>query len=190
MVRTQHLPNWLLSNNPRFHVDDLPSAHIYVRLKKDQTIDDIPADVLEDCFQLTKENSKEGSKLSKTTIVYTYWSNLKKTAKMDVGQVAFHDENLVRKRDVSKEKNILKVLDKTKEFKEVDFKEERALRDKQEQQAKKKEKELQRLKEKKEIEEKRKQKDMLHYVGVFDESQKRSNKEGTGNYKDLEDDFM
>ena len=43
-----------------FHVDNLSSAHVYLRLKEGQTIDDIPEDVLQDCLQLVKANSIQG----------------------------------------------------------------------------------------------------------------------------------
>jgi predicted ribosome quality control (RQC) complex YloA/Tae2 family protein len=67
-----------------FHVDDLSSAHVYLRLPKDATVDAIPADTLEDCCQLVKANSIEGCKRTKVNIVYTPASNLKKTGNMYV----------------------------------------------------------------------------------------------------------
>ena len=42
---------------------------------------------LEDCAQLVKANSIVGSKRNTVDVVYTPWSNLKKTNAMDVGQV-------------------------------------------------------------------------------------------------------
>lgn len=44
----------------RFHVDDVSSAHVYLRLLKGFTIDNIPANVVEDCAQLVKANSISG----------------------------------------------------------------------------------------------------------------------------------
>lgn len=44
----------------RFHVDDLSSAHVYLRMPPGKTINDIPEGVLEDCLQLVKQNSIEG----------------------------------------------------------------------------------------------------------------------------------
>lgn len=70
-----------------FHVDNLSSAHVYLRLKKGQTLDDIPSTVLDDCAQLVKANSIQGNKTNNLDVVYTMWANLKKTASMDVGQV-------------------------------------------------------------------------------------------------------
>ena len=44
----------------QFHVDNLSSAHVYVRLRDGETWDNIPEELLEDCAQLTKANSIEG----------------------------------------------------------------------------------------------------------------------------------
>jgi len=43
-----------------FHVDNLSSAHIYVRLPEGETWDKISEPLLTDCAQLTKANSIEG----------------------------------------------------------------------------------------------------------------------------------
>lgn len=44
----------------RFHVDKMSSAHVYVRLHKGQSLDDISEALLEDCAQLVKANSIQG----------------------------------------------------------------------------------------------------------------------------------
>jgi len=54
----------------RFHVDKMSSAHVYVRLHKGQTIDDISEGVLEDCVQLVKANSIQG-KVSESSFHFT-----------------------------------------------------------------------------------------------------------------------
>jgi hypothetical protein len=46
----------------RFHVDDMSSAHVYLRLPDGVTIDSIPAGPLEDCAQLVKQNSIQGAR--------------------------------------------------------------------------------------------------------------------------------
>lgn len=46
-----------------FHVDDLSSAHVYLRLKPNQNLDDIPPSVLNECCTLVKANSIEGCKV-------------------------------------------------------------------------------------------------------------------------------
>lgn len=63
---------------------------MYLRLPMGRTIDDIPADTLEDCAQLVKANSISGNKATCVDIVYTPWANLKKTASMEVGQARSH----------------------------------------------------------------------------------------------------
>lgn len=45
----------------RFHVDDLSSAHVYLRLPKGGKMDDIDEDTLEECAQLVKANSIQGT---------------------------------------------------------------------------------------------------------------------------------
>lgn len=45
----------------RFHVDDMSSAHVYLRLPEGTTMDDIPEETLEDCAQLVKQNSIQGA---------------------------------------------------------------------------------------------------------------------------------
>jgi len=46
-----------------FHVDDLSSAHVYLRLNPGMTMDDIPQEALLDCATLVKANSIEGCKV-------------------------------------------------------------------------------------------------------------------------------
>jgi predicted ribosome quality control (RQC) complex YloA/Tae2 family protein len=47
-----------------FHVDDLSSAHVYLRMKPDMTLDDISDDLLLDCASMVKANSIAGCKVS------------------------------------------------------------------------------------------------------------------------------
>ena len=70
----------------RFHVDDLSSAHVYLRLPQGTTMQSIPERTLTECCQLVKANSIQGSKNASVNIVYTPWGNLRKTASMDTGQ--------------------------------------------------------------------------------------------------------
>jgi hypothetical protein len=44
----------------RFHVDKMSSAHVYCRLNKNQTIESLSEELLEDCAQLVKANSIQG----------------------------------------------------------------------------------------------------------------------------------
>jgi hypothetical protein len=62
-----------------------------------------------------------GVKLPSVTVVYTPWTNLKKTQGMDVGQVGFHDDRAVRRRKCFKSNQILKTLEKSKEDRQIDL---------------------------------------------------------------------
>ncbi|KAK8161886.1 hypothetical protein IWX90DRAFT_488389 [Phyllosticta citrichinensis] len=109
-----------------FHVDNLSSAHIYLRLPEGSTWEDIPADLLQDCAQLTKANSIEGNKKDNVTIIYTPWSNLKKDGSMAVGQVGFKDNKKVKRVYVAARENpIVNRLNKTKVEKYPDLQMER-----------------------------------------------------------------
>ena len=74
-------------------MNDLSSAHVYLRLHDGMTIKTIPPLVLADAAQLVKANSIVGNKkeTGRVRIVYTPWSNLLKTKGMDDGQVAYVD---------------------------------------------------------------------------------------------------
>ncbi|RTG88722.1 uncharacterized protein DC041_0010460 [Schistosoma bovis] len=51
------LIRWGWPEDVWFHVDALSSAHVYLRLKEGETLDDVPTAVIQDCAQLVKENS-------------------------------------------------------------------------------------------------------------------------------------
>jgi len=98
-----------------FHVDDLSSAHVYLRMKPDMTLDDISEDLLLDCASLVKANSISGCKQSSVYVVYTRWKNLQKTASMVDGQVGFHRPENVRRMQVEKNNAIVNKIIKTKQ---------------------------------------------------------------------------
>ncbi|WP_459806228.1 NFACT RNA binding domain-containing protein, partial [Herbidospora sp. RD11066] len=50
----EELIKWGYPEDVWFHVDKLSSAHVYLRLPKGETLDDIPSVVLTDCAQLVK----------------------------------------------------------------------------------------------------------------------------------------
>ncbi|KAK1266630.1 hypothetical protein QJS04_geneDACA019336 [Acorus gramineus] len=183
-----------------FHVDKMSSAHVYVRLHKGQTIDDISEGLLEDCVQLVKANSIQGNKVNNIDVVYTPWYNLKKTPSMDVGQVGFHNPKMVRTVRVEKRINeIVNRLNKTKVERKPDLKvicecaaereavnaAERAerklhLRDK------KRREEMERI-------EKEKQAELRSYKGLMVSEKMTSNKQIASTQKtlqELEEDFM
>lgn len=55
-----------------FHVDNLSSAHIYVRLPEGESWDKISEPLLTDCAQLTKANSIEGKLCSSENVNVTF----------------------------------------------------------------------------------------------------------------------
>eukprot|EP01059_Diplonema_ambulator_P033247 TRINITY_DN6874_c0_g1_i1.p1 TRINITY_DN6874_c0_g1~~TRINITY_DN6874_c0_g1_i1.p1 ORF type:complete len:224 (+),score=97.51 TRINITY_DN6874_c0_g1_i1:54-674(+) len=182
----EELIKWGWPEDVWFHVDGHSSAHIYVRLDKGKTIDDLSEDVIEECCQLTKANSIEGCKLNNVKVVYTPWANLKKTPGMDPGQVGFHKSKEVRSFVVAKKKpEIINPLEKTKREKEVNLQVEREQRDKEERHEEKMKMLEQKEADKKQREEEKKNADLKNYVGFMDSSNMTSNKDGI----DL-DDFM
>ncbi|RXH72646.1 hypothetical protein DVH24_012330 [Malus domestica] len=161
-----------------FHVDKMSSAHVYVRLHKGQTIDDI----------------SEGNKVNNVDVVYTPWSNLKKSASMDVGQVGFYNSKNVRTVRVEKRINeVVNRLNRTKVERKPDLKAEREavnaaeraerkqfLRDK------KRREEMERL-------EKERQLELRSYKGLMNSENMTSNKQIASTNKslqELEEDFM
>ena len=98
-----------------FHVDNHSSAHVYLRLPKGETIDDVPEEIVQECSQLTKANSIEGCKLSHVPVIYTMWSNLAKREGMADGQVGYHNRRAVKRTIVEHRINaIVNRLQKTK----------------------------------------------------------------------------
>ena len=127
----EELIRWGWPEDWWFHVDSLSSAHVYVRLPYGANMDELTDEMIEECCQLVKANSIQGCKLNDVRIVYTPWSNLKKTGDMDVGQVGYHDPSKQRFFTVKKKNNaLLNALEKTRVEKEtVDFRAMREERD-------------------------------------------------------------
>ncbi|PKS10131.1 hypothetical protein jhhlp_001881 [Lomentospora prolificans] len=175
-----------------FHVDKLSSAHVYLRMQEGQTWDALPQALLVDLAQLTKANSIEGNKKDNVTIIYTPWANLRKDGSMDVGQVSFQDQKMVKKVHVAQRENpIVNRLNKTRVESKPDLKKERDERMKElrrrEQatlQARKKEE----IRQAQEYKEKKWQKDHA-YDDLFDEDALASSS-NQNRGEDWEDDFM
>ncbi|EXJ79591.1 hypothetical protein A1O3_07870 [Capronia epimyces CBS 606.96] len=141
-----------------FHVDNLSSAHVYLRLKAGESWTAIPQALLEDCAQLTKANSIEGNKKDNVTVIYTPWSNLRKDASMSTGQVGFHDSKKVKKVHVAERQNpIVNRLNKTRVERVPDLRAEREADQKQKRKAERIQREQQKAKER---EEKRKREEL------------------------------
>ena len=97
-----------------FHVDDMSSAHVYLRMNPNMTLDDISNELLIDCASLVKANSIQGCKKNTVYVVYTLWSNLKKTNDMVDGQVGFHQPEFVKRLEIEKNNSIVNALNKSK----------------------------------------------------------------------------
>lgn len=119
-----------------FHVDDMSSAHVYLRLRPNQLLEDVSPETIMECAQLVKANSIEGCKMREVTVskyrkvyslflilmamhffytVYTRWRNLHKTSSMEVGAIGFHDSSKVKRIRVEKDNSIVNRINKTKE---------------------------------------------------------------------------
>lgn len=107
---------------------------MYLRRPLDESIDDINPEAIAEMCQLVKNNSIEGSKAVKVDVIYTEFSNLKKSPTMDVGTVTFYDQKLVRKvKHVERDREIVKAIEKTRVEKHPDLekmKEDRNLEEK------------------------------------------------------------
>lgn len=145
-----------------------------------------------DCAQLVKENSIEGSKLTTTDVKYTPWSNLNKTADMDVGQIGFHDDQLVKTITVKKNAEIIRRLNKTKkQIERPDLAAEREERDRQERIKLRKQQREQRKQEKEEHEQRKTQAELRAYSSLMQADKMTSNKFQEGKSLDeIDDDFM
>ncbi|EOR03931.1 Coiled-coil domain-containing protein 25 [Wallemia ichthyophaga EXF-994] len=121
-IENEELIKHGFDNDVWFHVDKLSSAHVYMRLRDDMSWDNIPHPALYDCSQLVKANSIQGNKKDNVIIIYTPWSNLKKTGDMEDGAVAFHNDRLVKRVHVpTRENAIVNRINKSKTEREVDF---------------------------------------------------------------------
>ncbi|KAE8605665.1 hypothetical protein XENTR_v10015271 [Xenopus tropicalis] len=168
-----------------FHVDKLSSAHVYLRLQKDQTIEDIPKEVLLDCAQLVKANSIQGCKMNNINVVYTPWANLKKTADMDIGQIGFHRQKDVKTMTVEKVSKIVNRLEKTKDERFPDLAAEKEARDREERNEKKAQIQEIKRKEKEEMKKKKEMDELRSYSSLMKSENMSSNQDGNDS-----DDFM
>jgi predicted ribosome quality control (RQC) complex YloA/Tae2 family protein len=104
-----------------FHVDNLSSAHVYLRMPDGVSFETIDKTVLEECCQVVKDNSIEGKKKDKVVVCYTPFENLLKTGDMEIGAVSFKNKELVNHVPITRNKDILKVINKTFLETKVDF---------------------------------------------------------------------
>ena len=179
-------------NDVWFHVDDLSSAHVYLRLPDDCSWEEIPKKVIEQCCQLVKNNSIEGCKKREVFVIYTPFPNLHKDPNtMQVGAVSFHDGKLRKRVKVTKNKEIVKRIEKTREEREVDLAAEKAQRDANEMknlkaQRRKQKQEEARLKEQRKKESYERSYDRLFEDGQDDQGMSKEYED----HEDFEDNFM
>ena len=176
-----------------FHVDKLSSAHIYIRLPdKNMTINDIPPEVIHDCCQLVKNRSIEGCKATTVDVVFTPWSNLKKTGEMAVGQVGFFNSKLVTPvKKVKKDNETVKRLEKSCQERFPNLRQMRQDRDMEELRKEKIKMKQQREEEERLEKEKRKEQEIRNYTGVFTDDAMVSNTSlGNMTAQEYEEDFL
>lgn len=177
-----------------FHVSELSSAHVYVRMPFGETdYEKLPAEVIEEACQITKNNSIEGCKQAEVTIVYTPATNLKKTPSMDTGQVGFKQQAKVKYvLNVKKDKMLIKKLEKTKTEAVVNLEEQKAQRDRRERNERKQQ--LQQQKRQQQEEEKERQAAMeLKTYQALTQLQPAFEFKGDGSIdscKQIEEDFL
>nr|ACH43880.1 putative RIKEN cDNA 2610528H13 [Taeniopygia guttata]ACH43881.1 putative RIKEN cDNA 2610528H13 [Taeniopygia guttata] len=169
-----------------FHVDKLSSAHVYLRLQPGQGMDDIPKEVLSDCAHLVKANSIQGCKLNSVTVVYTPWTNLRKSPDMDVGEVGFHRSKEVRSVRVERRApEQLRRLERTRVERFPDLAAERLSRDRRERGRQRQELREQRREQRLETQRKREMEELRSYSSLMKAENMSSNQDGNDS-----DDFM
>ncbi|RLN25020.1 coiled-coil domain-containing protein 25-like [Panicum miliaceum] len=177
-----------------FHVDKVSSAHVYLRLKKGETIDTISEGLLEDCAQLVKAHSIQGNKMNNVEVVYTPWTNLKKTPSMDVGQVGFHNQRMVRVLTVEKRVNeIINRLNKTRVERRPDLRAEKEASNAAEKAERKMQLKEKKRKEEMERLEKEKWAEIRSYKGLMVAEKMTSNRQIASagrSMQEMEDEFV
>ncbi|TYG50259.1 hypothetical protein ES288_D10G160400v1 [Gossypium darwinii] len=133
---------------------------------------------------LVKASSIQGKKVNDIDVVYTPWSNLKKTPSMDVRQVGFHNSKIVRTVRVEKQiHEIVNRLNKAKVERKPDLK---AEKEAQQLKEKKCQEEMQRLEKKREVE-------IRSYEYLMVSEKMTSNKQiaaTSKSFQEVEQDFM
>lgn len=178
-----------------FHVDKLSSAHVYIRMSETPwTLETLPAKLIEDCAQLVKANSIEGNKQNPVTVIYTPWTNLRKTQAMDIGEIGFHSQGAVKRIQVERRNNdIVNRLNKTKEERDINFEKEKIDRQRQNRERTKLEETKKQDQVRRDAEKRRKEDALLHYEDIFDSKNLSmpTNKDNAGmSIEDYENSFM
>ncbi|XP_036333369.1 coiled-coil domain-containing protein 25 isoform X2 [Rhagoletis pomonella] len=164
----EELIRWGWPEDVWFHVHNYSSAHVYLRLKEGQSVDDIPQALINDAAQLVKYNSIQGNKINNIEVVYTLWSNLKKTPDMEVGQIGYFCEKDVKKIRVEKRVNeIINRLNKSKTEDHPDLRRQREERDADERRKNKHSLKAQREKEEEEMKRQKAEAESRSYDKLF-----------------------
>ncbi|XP_030947540.1 coiled-coil domain-containing protein 25 isoform X2 [Quercus lobata] len=155
----------------------------------------IPSKVVLWCFRcLTFWDYMAGNKVNNIDVVYTPWSNLKKTASMDVGQIGFHNPKMVRTVRVEKRINeIVNRLNRTKVERKPDLKAEREAVNAAERAERKLQLRDKKRREEMERLEKERQSELRSYKGLMVSENMTSNKQiatTSKSLQELEEDFM
>jgi len=167
-----------------FHVEDMSSAHVYLRLNKNQRLEDVSEATILECAQLVKANSIEGCKLKEVTVVYTRWRNLHKTADMDVGAIGFHDNSKIKHIQVVKDNSVVNRLNKTKEIRYPNLAEMQEQRAAEFRQEVRNERQKQKQSEKQQRWEREQQAKLRNYSSIMVEENMRSNADVEGTVDD------
>lgn len=192
-VENEDLISYGWSDDLWFHVDKLSSAHVYVRLPEGtiKSWKDLPEELIYQCCQLVKANSIEGNKKNNVSVVYTPWSNLKKTSDMAVGQVGFHNNREVKKFLVEKRENaVINAFKKTMDERYPDLRAEQTARQQRDVRRQKSREAAQPAREADEKAERERMKELQSYSSLMKDDKMSTNKDQTVSVEDYEDDFM
>jgi hypothetical protein len=179
-----------------FHVEQLSSAHVYVRMPilsieerlagVTVRLQDLPKEVVQEACQLVKANSIEGCKRGSVPVIYTPASNLAKERGAKSGEVRIIDQSLVIRLEVQTDKAVVKRLLKAKEPRFIEFQAELSQRKTTEERERIHFARAEKLRLQAEAEEKRQQEESKSYKWMQKKGNMRSNKEETKEPEDFE----
>ena len=143
---------------------------------------------------LGKAGSIKGNKLDDITVIYTNFKNLRKELQMEAGEVGFYDEKAVRRMKVAtKNGPLLRKLEKSREERFPDLRQEREDRDAEEARKlehERREKKANEQQSKKELQKKAAEEAALReYRDIFSNDEAKTVNKGKS-LAELEDDFF
>lgn len=170
-----------------FHVDNLSSAHVYVRMPilpiEERVagitvkVPELPSEIVQEACQLVKANSIEGCKRVSVMVIYTPASNLVKERAAKSGEVRIVDQSKVVHIEVHTDKKLVKQLMKTKEPRFIEFQADLSQRKAQEQRDRTQFERAEKIRMQGEAELKRKEEESKSYRWMQKKSQMHSNKD-------------